>query len=165
VDTTKHSIGHAIYNLGVRPELRRRLIENPKLISAAVEENLRMDAPAYMTARHVAEDIEIGGVQMRAGERVMLVYGFGNHDENAFSCPEEFRLDRQGNNHLSFGHGIHTCVGMHLARIEIRIAIEEVLARMPDYELIVPIPEPKVRGGLMWAFDGLPVRVRSGAEA
>ena len=160
VDTTKHSIGHAIYNLGVRPDLRRELIANPRLIPAAVEENLRMDAPAFMTARHLVADAEVNGVRMRAGDRVMLVYGFGNHDERNFDAPEEFRLDRRGNNHLSFGHGIHTCVGMHLARIEIAIALEEVLRRMPDFELVQPLPDPKVRGGLMWAFDSLPIRVR-----
>lgn len=159
VDTTKHSIGHAIYNLGIRPELRKQLIDNPRLITIAVEENLRMDAPAYMTARHLVKDAVVGDVQMRAGDRVMLVYGFGNRDARAFECPEEFRLDRKANNHLSFGHGIHTCVGMHLARIEIKIAIEEILARMPEFELVEPVSEPKIRGGLMWAFDSLPIRV------
>lgn len=160
VDTTKHSIGHAIYNLGIRPELRRQILDNPRLINAAVEENLRMDAPAFMTARHLVQDAEINSVRMRAGDRVMLVYGFGNHDERNFENPDEFRLDRKANNHLAFGHGIHTCVGMHLARIEIAIAIEEVLARMPDYELKDPVPDPKVRGGMMWSFDSLPIRTR-----
>jgi cytochrome P450 len=160
VDTTKHSIGHAIYNLGIRPDLRRKLIEEPRLLTLAVEENLRLDAPAFMTARHAVDDAEVGGVQIRAGERVLLAYGFGNHDESAFECPAEFRLDRKANNHLSFGHGIHTCVGMHLARMELKIALEEVLARMPDFELIEPVPEPKIRGGLMWAFDSLPIRAK-----
>jgi len=163
VDTTKHSLGHFMYNLGIRPDLRRELIENPRLITIAVEENLRMDAPAYMTARHVVSDVKVGDVEMRAGDRVMLVYGFGNRDERAFECPNDFRLDRKANNHLSFGHGIHTCIGMHLARIELKIAVEEVLSRIPDFELIEPVPEPKIRGGLMWAFDSLPVRVNAGS--
>ena len=122
-----------------------------------------MDAPAYMTARHVVSDVKVGDVEMRAGDRVMLVYGFGNRDERAFECPNDFRLDRKANNHLSFGHGIHTCIGMHLARIELKIAVEEVLSRIPDFELIEPVPEPKIRGGLMWAFDSLPVRVNAGS--
>lgn len=159
VDTTKHSIGHLIHNLAKNPEVRQRLVDNPGLIPTAVEENLRLDAPAYMVSRYVAEDVEIGGVQMQSGDRVMLMFGWGNLDEKQFECPMEFRPERKPNRHLSFGYGIHQCIGMHLARLEIRVALEEFLKRIPSYELVRPDDDPHVRGGMMWSFDRLPIRI------
>jgi cytochrome P450 len=160
VDTTKHSIGHLFYNLGINKDVRQRIKDDPSLINSAVEENLRLDAPAYMVGRHLVEDVTIDGVTMKAGERVMLVWGWANRDPEAFACPAEFDPTRKPNRHLAFGHGIHQCVGMHLARLEIRIVLEEMLKRMPDYELVDPGVNPRIHGGMMWSFDELPIRVR-----
>jgi cytochrome P450 len=159
IDTTKHAIGHAVRELAVNPEVRRKLIADPSLIPAAVEENLRLNAPAFMTARYVARPVAIGGVEMKPGERVLLVYGWANRDESAVSCPHQMQLDRPGNRHFTFGHGIHMCVGMHLARLELKIAIEELLARIPDYELVDPAAAPILHGGMMWGYDALPIRL------
>jgi cytochrome P450 len=96
---------------------------------------------------------------MKAGDRVLLVYGWANRDESAFPSPKELRLDRPANRHLTFGHGIHLCVGMHLAKLELRVVLEELLTRMPNYELVTPDAGPVLHGGMMWGYDTLPIRV------
>lgn len=159
VDTTKHAIGHAIYDLGTRPDVRKRLIDDPSLLPSAVEEVLRLDAPAHVGGRYVIEDTVYNGVEMKAGQRVLLMWGAGNRDPREFGCPHDMDPARKPNRHLSFGHGAHQCVGMHLAKTEIRIAIEEVLTRIPDYELVDPGLDPQMRGGLMWSFETLPIRI------
>ena len=159
IDTTKHSIGHVVRELAVNPHIRRKLIDDPSLIPAAVEENLRMNAAAFMTARYVNKDISFGGANMKQGDRVLLVYGWANRDDAAFIDPNEMRLDRTPSKHLTFGHGIHTCVGLHLARLELKIAIEELVTRIPDYELVNPEARPILHGGMMWGYDSLPIRL------
>lgn len=165
VDTTKHAIGHAIHALGVHRDVRRKLIENPRLIPAAVEESLRLNAPAFMTARTVARPVTLRGVSMKPGERVLMVFGWANRDRTAFAAPDEMKPERVPNRHVTFGHGIHHCVGMNLARLELKLALEELLLRMPDYELVNPDTRPTLHGGLMWGFDSLPIRVPRGARA
>jgi cytochrome P450 len=161
IDTTKHAIGHAVREVGSSPGIRQTLIENPGLIPAAVEESLRMNASAFMDARYVAKDISFGGAEMKAGDRVLLVYGWGNRDEAAFPSPNEMRLDRPPNRHLTFGHGIHQCAGLHLARLELKVALEELLTRIPNYVLADPEARPILHGGMMWGYDSLPIRVAS----
>ena len=158
IDTTKHAIGHAVREIGSNPLIRQTLIGNPGLVPAAVEESLRMNAPAFMDARYVAKDVSLGGADMKTGDRVLLVYGWANRDEAAFPSPLEMRLDRPPNRHLTFGHGIHQCAGLHLARLELKIAIEELLARIPGYELADPDARPVLHGGMMWGYDRLPIR-------
>lgn len=162
IDTTKHAIGHAIHAIGVDPSLRRKLIDDPSAITGMVEECLRLQTPAFMTARTVNKAATVGGVDMAPGERVLIVFGWANRDDAVFSNPDELQTDRTPNRHLAFGHGPHQCVGMHLARLEMRIAIEELLRRVPDYELADPEDSPKLYGGLMWGFSTLPIRVPAG---
>jgi cytochrome P450 len=159
IDTTKHAIGHAVREIGSNPIIRQTLIDDPTLIPAAVEESLRMNASAFMDARYVAKDIALGGADMKAGDRVLLVYGWGNRDEAAFPSPNEMRLDRPPNRHLTFGHGIHQCAGLHLARLELKVALEELLTRIPHYELANPEARPILHGGMMWGYDSLSIRV------
>lgn len=158
IDTTKIAISHLIRELGLNREVRQKLIDDPKLIPAAVEESLRLNASAFMTSRYISRDISFGGVEMKAGQRVLLAYGLANRDESAFACPHQMKIDRGTNRHLTFGQGIHLCIGMHLARLELRIALEELLSRIPDYELVQPELTPVLSGGMMWAYTSLPIR-------
>lgn len=93
-ETTTHAIGHAVRQVGTRPEVRRALLEDPSRISDAVEEILRLDAPNFTIARYVDEEVTVGGVTMKAGQRVLLLYGVANRDEAVFPKPEDFDLDR-----------------------------------------------------------------------
>ena len=161
IDTTKLAIGHLVRELGVDRVTRQKIIDDPALIPTAVEDSLRLNAPAFMTARYVATDVSIGGVEMKAGERVLLVYGWANRDQTAFGEPNQLKLNRTPVRHLTFGHGIHLCVGMHLAKLELRIVLEELLTRVPNYELVSPDASPVLHGGMMWGFDTLPIRIPS----
>jgi cytochrome P450 len=146
--TTVAAIGCAVRLLWEFPDQRRRLIEHPELSARAVEEVLRMDAPAHALLRTVTESCEVGGVTLESGDRVLLLYDSGNYDGGAFEDPEQFKVDRPNNAHLSFGHGIHKCEGQHLARLEIQVVIEEFLRRIPDYE-VVSTPTLTTAGGVL----------------
>jgi cytochrome P450 len=158
IDTTVYAIGHALYGLAQFPEVRQQLIEDASLIPAAVEESLRLNAPAFALARTVAAPVTVAGVDLKPQDRVLLMYGWANRDQATFPDPDQFRLDRAVNPHCSFGKGIHTCVGMHLARLEVRIVLEEILRRLPDYQLVGDPGRPVLHGGLMWGYDSLPAR-------
>jgi cytochrome P450 len=161
VETTAHAIGHALDLLDAHRGVRDRLRADPALIPNAVEEVLRLNSPTFMMKRTVSEDTFFGGVDMKAGQQVLVCFGWANYDASVFDDPDAFRLDRSPNHHLSFGYGIHKCVGMHLARQELRIVLEEVLQRMPDYERTSETL-PRLRAGIMWGFDSVPVRFTLG---
>ena len=93
------------------------------------------------------------------------MHGWGNRDESVFPAPDEMRLDRPAGKLLTFGHGIHLCVGMHLARLELKIAAEEVLQRIPQFELADLDARPVLHGGMMWGYDALPIRLPSGSRS
>jgi cytochrome P450 len=134
-ETTVNGIGGILGLLGVHQNVRQQLIDDPDRIPAAVEEALRVESPVQMMGRTAAADVEVAGCPVTKGEKVGLVWGAANFDPAKFENPEEFRLDRGTNPHVAFGHGIHRCVGEHLARAEMTIAAERVLARIPDFEL------------------------------
>ena len=138
--TTVNAISSALWLLDSHPEVTQRLIEHPDRIPAAVEEILRFESPVQVMARTVTEDTDIDGVRLRAGDRVGLVFGAANHDPARFENPHTFDIDRPTNPHLAFGHGIHRCVGEHLARLELRIVLEQVLRRLPDYRVTGDVP-------------------------
>jgi cytochrome P450 len=131
--TTQGTLGWAILYLSRYPEQRQALVEDPSRIPAAVEELLRIEAAVSMGRRAVI-DTELGGVPLRAGDQLLLMLTGANRDEREFSDPGEVRIDRTPNRHLSFGAGPHRCLGSHLARNVLRIALEELLRRMPDIE-------------------------------
>jgi len=137
IDTTWSSIGSAIWHLAQHPEDRQRLINEPELINVAVEELLRAYAPVTM-ARVVKEDVEFGGCPMKAGDKVLMSFPAGNRDPEKFENPDEVIIDRAKNPHVAFGVGIHRCAGSNLARMEMRVAIEEWLARIPEFKLEDP---------------------------
>jgi len=134
-ETTTGLIGNAVLTLLRHPTERRWLLEDPARVAPAVEELLRWDSPVQMTDRIVSEDLELGGARIRAGEQVVLLLGAANRDPDRFSAPESLDLARAEGRSLSFGHGIHFCVGAALARVEAQIAIPAVLRRWPTLAL------------------------------
>ncbi|MDA8061718.1 MAG: cytochrome P450 [Actinomycetota bacterium] len=137
IDTTWSAIGSSLWHLASHPEDRRRLGSEPGLMGTAVEELLRAYAPVTM-ARLVSEDVELGGRQLREGDWLLLPFPAANRDPEVFADADRVVLDRQVNRHASFGLGIHRCLGSNLARMELRVALEEWLARWPDFELADP---------------------------
>jgi cytochrome P450 len=134
VDTTWSAIGSSLWHLASHPEDRKRLAAEPELMATAVEELLRAYAPVTM-AREVTEDIEYHGCPMKAGDKVLMNFPAANRDPEAFDHPDEVQLDRAHNRHVAFGSGIHRCAGSNLARMELQVAIEEWMARIPEFEL------------------------------
>ncbi|MDH3752326.1 MAG: cytochrome P450 [Acidimicrobiia bacterium] len=137
IDTTWSAIGASLWHLAQHPEDRRRLVEEPELLPFAVEELLRAYAPVTM-ARLVATDTELGGRRLEAGDWVLLPFPAGNRDPEEFDDADEVRLDRAQNRHAAFGLGIHRCLGSNLARMELTVAIDEWMRRIPDFELADP---------------------------
>ena len=137
IDTTWSAIGASIWHLAQHPEHRRRLAEEPEVMPFAVEEMLRAYAPVTM-ARIVAEDVEIGGRTLAKDDWVLLPFPAANRDPEFFERADEVVLDRERSRHAAFGLGIHRCLGSNLARMELRVALEEWMARVPDFELADP---------------------------
>jgi cytochrome P450 len=134
VDTTWSAIGSSMWHLATHPDDRRRLVNEPELMPTAIEELLRAYSPVTM-ARIVAEDVEFAGCPMHAGDRVLLNFPAANRDPAVFDDPNSVHLDREHNRHVAFGAGIHRCAGSNLARMELRVAIEEWLAQIPEFDL------------------------------
>lgn len=134
IDTTWSAISSSLLHLATHPEDRERLVADPSLIPTAIEEFLRAYAPVTM-ARMVKEDVEIGGCPMKVDDWVLLPFPAANVDPAAFDRADEVLIDRAENRHLAFGLGIHRCIGSNLARLELRVAIEEFLAHYPTFEL------------------------------
>jgi cytochrome P450 len=132
--TVQGSLAWAVLHLSRNPDQRKVLVEDPGLVPAAVEEVLRYEAAVSMGRRAVA-DTEIGGVAVREGDQLLVMLCSANRDATQFHEPDAMRIDRTPNRHLTFGSGPHRCLGSHLARIELRIALEELHRRIPDYAL------------------------------
>jgi len=130
-------IASTLWHLAQHPEHRQQLRDNPDLWPTALEELLRVYAPATM-ARVVNSDTEFQGCPMKAGDRVLLSFSAANRDPHQFENPDEVILDRKDNRHLAFGSGIHRCVGSGLGRLEVRVALQTWLERIPEFELVDP---------------------------
>ncbi|MEV1169248.1 cytochrome P450 [Nonomuraea sp. NPDC049784] len=137
IDTTWSAIGASLWHLAKTPADRRRLVAEPGLLPTAMEELLRAYAPVTM-ARLVKEDMRWNGVDMKADDWVLLSFPAANRDPEQFVQAGEVLIDRQVNRHAAFGLGIHRCVGSHLARMELRVALEVWLERIPDFSLDDP---------------------------
>ncbi len=138
-ETTAKLVANGVVALAWYPDQRRELVADPSLIPNAVEEMLRWDPPSHYQGRWVERDVTLHGVTIPAESRVVLITGAANHDEREFAEPELFDVHREIERHVGFGFGIHLCVGAALARLETRIAFEELLARYPEYELMQPM--------------------------
>jgi cholest-4-en-3-one 26-monooxygenase len=145
-ETTRTVIGSMIRELALRPDQRAILLERPGLLATtAVEEFIRWVSPILNMRRTATADHELHGQRIRAGQEILLLYACANRDPRAFADPDPDVLDvrRPVNRHIAFGAGTHLCLGAHLARLEIRVMFEELLRRMPDWELADP-GEPRI---------------------
>lgn len=134
LDTVTATLDCMVAFLATHPEYRRRIVDDPSIIPAAVEELLRWLTPVMVIPRSVKESVEVGGVQLQAGDDVMLVIGAANDDESEFPNPE-VDFDRHPNRHVAFGGSNHSCLGAHLARMELRVTLEELHRLIPDYRI------------------------------
>jgi cytochrome P450 len=137
IDTTWSAIGASLWHLAQHPQDRRRLATEPELMDTAVEELLRAYAPVTM-ARMVATDFDFHGHPFKEGDWLLLPFPAANRDPTVFENPGLVQLDRARNRHAAFGLGRHRCLGSNLARMELRVALQEWLARYPDFELSNP---------------------------
>jgi cytochrome P450 len=156
--TVASGIGNVVHYLARDGQLQAQLRANPGLLPAAIDEILRVDGPLVMNRRTATRDVEIGGRPIGTGEPLTLIWIAANRDGSAFDDPESVRLDRDGSNNLVFGMGIHDCVGAPLARLELRLAIEELLARTSQIELAEDNPPRAVYPGN--GFRSMRVRLR-----
>jgi cytochrome P450 len=159
-ETTGRLIGWLGKVLGDHPDQRRLLVEDRTLLPNAIEETLRFEPTGPHIARYVARDVEYYGTTVPAGSAMLLLVGSANRDERRYDDPDRFDVRRDIGMHLTFGYGTHFCLGAALARLEARVALDEVLNRFPDWEIdednIELASTSTVRG-----WKTLPVYVRS----
>ncbi|WP_300973640.1 cytochrome P450 [Sphingomonas sp. LHG3406-1] len=155
-ETTAHMIGNGMLTLHRHPDQWRRLVADPALAASATEEILRFESSLTATYRTAFHDVAVGGTTIRAGDRVLALTAAGNRDPLKFSDPDRFDIGRSEAKHLSFGGGIHFCVGAELARLEGEIALATLARRLPGIE--VDASEPAWRGLLFRGLERLPAR-------
>ena len=139
-ETTRNGLSGGIQLLIENPEVRERLIADPSLIPAAIEEMLRLISPVVSFARTATCDTELRGVPIKKGQKVLMIYGSANRDAEEFENPDEFDIDRNPQ-HVAFGIGNHFCMGANLARMELRVGLAELLRRIPDMSYATVGPE------------------------
>jgi cytochrome P450 len=149
-ETTTKLIGNMAYRLWQHPEQRQWLIDDPKLIGKAVEETLRFDGSSQIIVRRIGKDVEIRGKHLKQGDRVGLCIISANRDPDKYKDPDVYDIRRGSRDHMAFGFGLHSCLGAALARMETRVVFEEVLKRIPHYEIeetgLRRAHNPNVRG-------------------
>ncbi|MEV0688154.1 cytochrome P450 [Nocardia sp. NPDC050378] len=155
--TTADALGGAIYRLATNPDIQTRLRRQPELIPQAVEEFLRLETPLPELGRRAVEDVELHGRTVRAGEFVALNYAAANRDPDAFEHADSCVIDRAPNKHLAFGAGVHKCLGAPLARLEMKVALEELLAATT--EIFLDGTAQESAGPVLSGFSSLPIRV------
>jgi cholest-4-en-3-one 26-monooxygenase len=155
-ETTRNLISHGMLALIDHPDQRKLLLDDPLLLDATVEEMLRWASPVMYMRRTARSDFEIRGETIREGDKVALWYIAANHDPDVFEDPHRFDITRHPNEHEAFGGGgPHFCLGTHLARLEIKVMFEEVLARVPDMELAGDVQ--RLRSNFINGIKHLPV--------
>lgn len=157
-DTTRNSISGGLLALHQHPAQYDKLRENPELVASMVPEIIRWQTPLAHMRRTALADYELGGQQIRAGDKVVMWYLSANRDEQAIERPHEFIIDRERpKHHLAFGFGIHHCVGNRLAELQLRILWEEILKRYPVIEVL---GEPvRTKSNFVHGFMSMPVRI------
>jgi len=159
-ETTRHVLSGGAYQLLVDRSRWEALRADPSLMGTTVEEMLRWVSPIKNMARTAVRDVELGGQTIHEGEKLLLLYPSANRDESVFDEPFTFDLRRQPNEHVAFGFGAHFCLGNSLARLELRVMFEQLLARLPDIELADPDQaEPAYRpANFVSGYEAMPVR-------
>ncbi|WP_052368074.1 cytochrome P450 [Algiphilus aromaticivorans] len=162
-DTTRNSMSGGLLAFNRFPNEYRKLCANPELVSSAVPEIVRWQTPLAYMRRTATQDTELRGKRIRKGDKVVMWYVSGNRDEESIDDPEAFIIDRaRPRHHLSFGFGIHRCVGNRLAELQIRILWEGLLQRWPDPMQIEVVGEPKrVESSFVKGYESLPVRINA----
>ena len=140
-ETTTNLIANGVLAFLGHPEQAALLRGDGSLAGAAIEEVLRFDGPAKSVVRIAAQDIELGGRTIRAGDRVFVMLAGANRDPEVFVDPDRFDITRKGGGHLGFGVGVHYCLGATLARLEGTVVVPRLLERFPEMELAVPVAE------------------------
>ena len=157
-DTTRNSMSGSVLALNLFPEQDAKLRANPKLIPGMVSETIRWQTPLAHMRRRALVDTKLAGQQIKAGDKVVMWYVSGNRDDAVFERPDEFVIDRPNvRKHLSFGYGIHRCMGSHLAELQLRVLWEEILERFEKIE-VVGEPE-RTRSVFVKGYTSLPVRL------
>jgi len=159
-ETTTRLIGWTAHLLDRFPDQRRLLADDRSLVANAVEEILRYEAPSPVQARYVTRDVELHGTRVPAGSAILMLNGSANRDEREFEDADRLDVRRKNIHHLSFGHGIHFCLGASLARLEGRVALEEVLARWTEWEIDHQGAE-MARTSTVRGWKRLPARVQA----
>jgi cytochrome P450 family 142 subfamily A polypeptide 1 len=158
-ETTRHVITGGMHALLTHPEQRRKLSANfDGHIETTIEEMLRWVSPIKNMNRAVTRDVEFGGHTLHEGDQVLLMYESANRDEAVFADPFAFDIARDPNHHLAFGFGAHFCLGNALARVELKVMFERLLARLPDLELATTDPLPLRPSNFIVGFEEMPVR-------
>ena len=143
-ETTRTVIGSMIYELALRPDQKKILVDNPAVLGeTGVEEFIRWVTPILNMRRTATEEHELHGQTVREGDELLLMYSSANRDERVFPDPDRLDVTRQHNHHVAFGFGTHFCLGAALARLEIRVMFEQLIARIPNWRL-VPGTQPKI---------------------
>lgn len=155
-ETTRNALTGGMSQLIENPDERQKLIDDPSLIPSAVEEIVRYVSPVLNFARTATQDTELRGRKIKKGEKILLMYPSANRDADVFAEPDRFKVDRDPNPHVAFGIGNHFCLGANLARMEIRVVLEEILTRVPD--MAYSDGPPKVHPSLLVrSFTHMPV--------
>jgi cytochrome P450 len=156
-ETTYRVMGNALVALLVHPETMATVVGDRSLLPAVIEETLRWETSVTQVSRVATADTEIGGCPVEAGVPVSVVTGSANRDESRYDAPDEWRIDRPAQHHLAFGTGQHQCLGMHLARLELRVGLDEILTRLPNLRLDPDAPPPVIQGFAFRGPDAIPV--------
>lgn len=163
MDTTAGLTGNSLATLARYPELRSRLIADRGLLPQAAEEFLRHGTPTQGIFRTVTRDVDFHGQRLRTGDKVYVLFSAANRDPAEFTEPDSVILDRESNRHVTFGLGVHRCIGSNLARTMFRIMMDTVLDRLPDYELVGE-PEYFPDAAVVYAMKNLRIRFTPGAK-
>jgi cytochrome P450 len=156
LDTVAASLSCMIEWLARHPSERQQLVDDPSLLTAAIEELMRVQTPVVAGGRHATEDFEISGVQVKAGDRLRMMWSAADLDPDVFDDPLTVDFTRQNNRHIAFASGFHRCLGSHLARTELRVAMEVLHERLPDYSLD-PRQTPGYKNMAIRCVDPLPL--------
>ena len=156
LDTVTATLDCMFAFLAQHPEHRQQLVDDPSLIPSAIEELLRWETPVMGVVRASLEDTSLGGCPVKKGDQVMIMIGSANTDEAEFEDADTVRFDREANRHIAFGGGIHRCLGSHLARLELRVALREWHRRIPEYS-VEPDHTLVYTGGIR-SIDHFPMR-------